>query len=117
METTTAIILAAGQGKRMKSALPKVMHTICGLPLVHFPIQAALDAGCNAVIVVVGHGRQVVEEYVARAFAGGRVRTAVQEAQRGTGGAARAGLEQGGRGLTRVLGIDRDSPAAARPDL
>ena len=44
---TTAIVLAAGQGTRMKSALPKVMHTVSGLPIVHFGVQAALDAGCE----------------------------------------------------------------------
>jgi bifunctional UDP-N-acetylglucosamine pyrophosphorylase/glucosamine-1-phosphate N-acetyltransferase len=117
METTTAIILAAGQGTRMKSTLPKVMHTICGLPLVHFSVQAALDAGCSAVVVVVGHGRQLVEEYVGRIFAGGRVRTAVQEQQRGTGDAARVGLGEVDRGATRVLVMNGDVPLAGSADL
>ena len=92
MHTTTAIVLAAGQGTRMKSALPKVMHPVCGLPIVHFGVQAALDAGCDEVIVVVGHGRELLERYLATAFDGRRVRTAVQQEQRGTGDAARVGL-------------------------
>ncbi len=88
---TTAIILAAGHGTRMKSALPKVLHTIAGRPLVHYPVRAAIEAGCREVVVVVGHGRDGVEEYLQEAF-GGRVKTAVQADQRGTGDAARAGL-------------------------
>src|SRR5580700_7328785 len=88
---TTALILAAGQGTRMKSALPKVLHPIAGRPLVHYPVQAALDAGCTEVVVVVGHGRELVTTYLASAF-GDRVKTAYQEKQLGTGDAARAGM-------------------------
>ena len=76
--TTTAVILAAGQGTRMKSATPKVLHTIAGRPLVHYPVEAALEAGCGEVVVVVGHGREEVAAYLAKAF-GARVKTAVQE--------------------------------------
>jgi bifunctional UDP-N-acetylglucosamine pyrophosphorylase/glucosamine-1-phosphate N-acetyltransferase len=77
METTTAIVLAAGQGTRMKSELPKVMHRVCGLPIVHFGVQAALDAGCSEVVVVVGHKREQVADYLSRAFDAGRVRIVV----------------------------------------
>jgi len=41
LEKTTAVILAAGQGTRMKSALPKVLHAVAGRPLVHYPVRAA----------------------------------------------------------------------------
>ncbi|WP_394823239.1 bifunctional UDP-N-acetylglucosamine diphosphorylase/glucosamine-1-phosphate N-acetyltransferase GlmU [Pendulispora albinea] len=92
MERTAAVILAAGQGTRMKSELPKVMHTLAGRPLIYFPVRAALDAGCAEVIVVVGHGREHVSSYLAKTF-GDRVRTAVQESQRGTGDAAKSGLD------------------------
>ena len=64
-EKTTAVILAAGQKTRMKSALPKVLHPIAGRPLVHYPVRAALEAGCGEVVVVVGHGREAVESYEA----------------------------------------------------
>jgi bifunctional UDP-N-acetylglucosamine pyrophosphorylase/glucosamine-1-phosphate N-acetyltransferase len=110
MQTTTAILLAAGQGTRMKSALPKVMHRLCGLPIVHFGVQAALDAGCGEVVVVVGHGRQLVEEYLARVFPGDRVRTAVQERQRGTGDAARVGLTAVRKDAVRALILNGDVP-------
>jgi bifunctional UDP-N-acetylglucosamine pyrophosphorylase/glucosamine-1-phosphate N-acetyltransferase len=91
LASTTAIVLAAGQGTRMKSTTPKVLHTICGRPLLHYPVRAALDAGCAEVVVVVGHGRAEVAAYLNKTF-GSRVKTAVQEEQRGTGDAARAGL-------------------------
>src|SRR5690349_8699617 len=89
---TAAIILAAGQGTRMKSAaLPKVMHTLAGRPIIHFPVAAALGAGCTEVVVVVGHGRDHVERYLSATF-GDRVKTSVQEKQLGTGDAAKAGM-------------------------
>jgi bifunctional UDP-N-acetylglucosamine pyrophosphorylase/glucosamine-1-phosphate N-acetyltransferase len=117
METTTAIVLAAGQGTRMKSATPKVMHRVCGLPIVHYGVQAALDAGCAEVIVVVGHGREAVEQYVARVFDGLPVRTAVQERQAGTGDAARVGMEAIGPGSRRVLVMNGDAALLRGSDL
>jgi bifunctional UDP-N-acetylglucosamine pyrophosphorylase/glucosamine-1-phosphate N-acetyltransferase len=110
MQTTTAILLAAGQGTRMKSALPKVMHRVCGLPIIHFGVRAALDAGCGEVVVVVGHGRQLVEEYLERAFPKERVRTVVQEHQRGTGDAARVGLAVVRSDMVRALIVNGDVP-------
>ena len=91
-------ILAAGQGTRMKSALPKVLHAVCGRPIVHYGVQAALDAGCAEVVVVVGHGREHGGASTWRGRSGATgVKTAVQEQQRGTGDAARAGLAAVGR--------------------
>lgn len=85
-----AIVLAAGQGTRMKSALPKVLHPLLGRPMLSYPVQAALDAGAEKVVVVVGHGREQVQAELARRY-DGRVITAVQATQRGTGDAARCG--------------------------
>ena len=110
MQTTTGIVLAAGQGTRMKSAVPKVMHLVCGFPIVHYAVQAALDAGCGEVVVVVGQGRGQVEEYLGRAFKGRPVRAAVQEHQRGTGDAARAGLATIGKEALEVLVMNGDVP-------
>ncbi len=93
MSKTTAVILAAGQGTRMKSALPKVMHPLAGRPLVYFPVRAAIDAGCTEVVVVVGHGRDLVTRYLETAFANHHVRAVVQETQNGTGDAARHGVD------------------------
>jgi bifunctional UDP-N-acetylglucosamine pyrophosphorylase/glucosamine-1-phosphate N-acetyltransferase len=113
---TTAIVLAAGQGTRMKSATPKVLHPIAGKPLLHYPVQAALDAGCGEVVVVVGHGREKVAAYLQSAF-GARVKTAVQEQQRGTGDAARAGLAQVGEYATQVVVFYGDVPLLTADDV
>jgi bifunctional UDP-N-acetylglucosamine pyrophosphorylase/glucosamine-1-phosphate N-acetyltransferase len=87
-----AIVLAAGQGTRMKSALPKVLHPLLGRPMVSYPVQAALDAGAERVVVVVGHGREQVQAELGRRF-DARVISAVQAEQRGTGDAARCGAQ------------------------
>lgn len=105
----TAVILAAGQGTRMKSALPKVLHPLCGRPMVHYVVEAALAAGAADVVVVVGHGREEVAAYLARAF-GDRVRTAVQETQRGTGDAVRCALPQLRPEADAVLLLCGDTP-------
>lgn len=87
-----AIILAAGKGTRMKSALPKVLHPLLGRAMVTYPVQAALDAGAEQVVVVVGHGAETVIEALRDTF-GDKVTTALQANQRGTGDAARCGAE------------------------
>ena len=46
----SAVILAAGQGTRMKSSLPKVAHELCGRPMLHHVVQTALDAGAEDVV-------------------------------------------------------------------
>ena len=48
----TVLILAAGQGTRMRSATPKVLHELCGRPMVMWPVTAALEAGASRVVVV-----------------------------------------------------------------
>jgi bifunctional UDP-N-acetylglucosamine pyrophosphorylase/glucosamine-1-phosphate N-acetyltransferase len=114
--TTTAVILAAGQGTRMKSSTPKVLHTICGRPIVYYPVRAALDAGCGEVVVVVGHGREGLAAYLEKTF-GNRVKTAVQEQQRGTGDAARAGLAAVGSDAEQVLIYYGDAPLVMAEDV
>jgi bifunctional UDP-N-acetylglucosamine pyrophosphorylase / glucosamine-1-phosphate N-acetyltransferase len=121
LEKTTAVILAAGQGTRMKSNLPKVLHPIAGRPLVHYPVRAALEAGCGEVVVVVGHGRERLEAYLAEGFGGvearGRVKTAVQKEQRGTGDAALAGLSAVRADAERVLIFYGDVPLLVADDV
>ena len=86
-----AVVLAAGQGTRMKSALPKVLHPVCGVPMVAHVVSAAKQAGATRVVVVVGHGREAVEKDLASRF-GADVRTVVQAEQKGTGHAALCAL-------------------------
>ncbi len=86
-----AIILAAGQGTRMKSATPKVLHAVGGRAMLDWAIDSALALGCEKTIVVVGaHAPAVGERAVARLGAGS---TAVQDPPQGTGHAVRAAEE------------------------
>lgn len=79
-----AVILAAGQGTRMKSARAKVMHTVAGLPILGHVIAAARGAGAERIVVVVAPGAVDVEGFALRHDA----ETVIQEEQLGTGHAA-----------------------------
>src|SRR4051794_1485598 len=80
----TVVILAAGEGTRMRSATPKVLHPLCGRPLVMWPVLAARDAGADRIIVVDGPKR-VLEGNLPPG-----VDIAIQEEPRGTGDAMKA---------------------------
>ncbi|MCQ4925212.1 bifunctional UDP-N-acetylglucosamine diphosphorylase/glucosamine-1-phosphate N-acetyltransferase GlmU [Tissierella carlieri] len=58
-----SIILAAGEGTRMKSKLSKVLHKVCGKPILEYVIKASRGAGTEKNVVVVGHGGDMVKEY------------------------------------------------------
>jgi len=75
----STVILAAGQGKRMRSNLPKVLHGLAGLPFIEYSLRAAASLGDTLPVVVVGHGADAV-----RAAVGGRARYARQVRQLGT---------------------------------
>ncbi len=106
MKGISAIILAAGQGKRMKSSLPKVAHLILGKPVVWHVAQAARAAGIREMVFVLGYGRDKVLPVV-EAF-GGKV--AIQESQFGTGDAARCGLTELSAGASGVVVLCGDAP-------
>src|SRR5512135_2599657 len=74
------VILAAGQGTRMKSEKPKVLHQIVGKPIVQYAIDAANSIGSRRPIVVIGHGAEQVHNTI-----GDRVDTVLQVPQLGTG--------------------------------
>src|SRR4051812_30419675 len=87
----TALIMAAGQGTRMKSQLPKVLHPVCGVPMVHWVVAAARAAGADRVVCVTRPGDGVAERLPEG------VEHAPQEEGEGTGSAvlaARAALEE-----------------------
>jgi bifunctional UDP-N-acetylglucosamine pyrophosphorylase/glucosamine-1-phosphate N-acetyltransferase len=113
---TSAIILAAGQGTRMKSGLAKVLHPICGRPMIDFVVQAALDAGAEDAVVVVGHQRDQVTAHLKTRF-GERVRTAVQAEQRGTGHAVACGLPALRDSAHSLLLLYGDTPLVPRDAL
>ncbi|MDX3851364.1 bifunctional UDP-N-acetylglucosamine diphosphorylase/glucosamine-1-phosphate N-acetyltransferase GlmU [Streptomyces sp. AK02-01A] len=86
------IVLAAGEGTRMKSKTPKVLHEVCGRSLVGHVVSAARELGPEHLVVVVGHAREQVEGHLSDAYPG--VRTALQAEQNGTGHAVRMALQE-----------------------
>ncbi|HEY2200687.1 MAG TPA: NTP transferase domain-containing protein, partial [Solirubrobacteraceae bacterium] len=84
----TVLILAAGQGTRMRSQTPKVLHELCGRPMLLWPVHAALQAGAGKVVVVDSPDRALEEVLPAG------VELAVQPQSDGTGGAVVAAMSQ-----------------------
>src|SRR5215208_766387 len=58
-DSLTVLIMAAGQGTRMNSSLPKVLHPVCGQPMLHWVIAAGRDAGADAVVAITRPGAAV----------------------------------------------------------
>ncbi len=102
MQGPVAIILAAGHGKRMKSERAKVLHEVCGRPMIRYVVEAVRGAGARTIIVVVGYGADQVREALADEP---DILFATQERQLGTGDAVRAcrPLLEGYQGATLVL--------------
>ena len=88
------VVLAAGQGTRMKSRLTKVLHPIAGRPMLDYPLQAAEALSPERIVTVVGRDAEAVRERFE-----GRCRFVTQEVQRGTGHGAAAPLIAVGGGL------------------
>jgi bifunctional UDP-N-acetylglucosamine pyrophosphorylase / glucosamine-1-phosphate N-acetyltransferase len=95
------VILAAGQGTRMRSATPKLLHPLCGRPVISWPLAAARAAGAQKVVVVDGPDRALEPFMTAAAGSGGDVVLAVQQEPRGTADAVLAAKDH----------IERDAPA------
>jgi bifunctional UDP-N-acetylglucosamine pyrophosphorylase/glucosamine-1-phosphate N-acetyltransferase len=93
----TVLILAAGEGTRMKSDTPKVLHPICGRPMIRWPIRAAQEAGAGRIVVVDGPQRRLAD-----ALPEG-VEVAVQEEPNGTGDAVRSASDHIGRDDTVLI--------------
>jgi bifunctional UDP-N-acetylglucosamine pyrophosphorylase/glucosamine-1-phosphate N-acetyltransferase len=76
----TAVLLAAGQGTRMKSNFPKVLHPVAGKPMIWHALEALKGSTTEKPVVVVGHGAEAVTKYL-----GDSAQTVLQEPQLGTG--------------------------------
>ncbi len=88
----TVVILAAGQGKRMRSALPKVLHAMCGRPMLGYVLDQAFSLDPERVVLVAGVGADQVREYVASTEYAERVEVVIQAEQLGTGHAVACAL-------------------------
>jgi bifunctional UDP-N-acetylglucosamine pyrophosphorylase / glucosamine-1-phosphate N-acetyltransferase len=107
----TAIVLAAGVGKRMKSDLPKVLHRAAGLPLVSHVVQALGPLDLDRIVVVVPKGhRDAIGSAVAQTGVEQDIRFVVQDPPRGTGDAVRIALKEGDVDDGSVLVVPGDTP-------
>lgn len=80
MSNLACVILAAGDGTRMKSDLPKVLHTVSGIPMLGHVLGLAESLKIKNIIVIAGHQKELVEQYV-----GGRAQVVEQKERRGSG--------------------------------
>lgn len=105
MDEPIAVILAAGKSTRMKSDLPKVLHPVCGRPMIEHVIAAARQAGARRMIVIVGHRADAVREALAHHI---DLEFALQAEQHGTGHAVMMCREQlaGHEGTVLILAGD-----------
>ena len=103
-----AVVLAAGQGTRMRSRIPKVLHPLAGKPMIEHVLDALADAGVARPVVVVGHGADAVEAAIA-----GRAACVRQEPQLGTADAVRVALPAVPGDAVEVLVTMGDVPLQA----
>ncbi|NYT71851.1 bifunctional UDP-N-acetylglucosamine diphosphorylase/glucosamine-1-phosphate N-acetyltransferase GlmU [Halomonas sp. QX-2] len=111
MQELDIVILAAGKGTRMRSQIPKVLHTLAGKPMVQHVLDTASGLQPDRTHVVIGHGAEQLRE----ALAEHTVQFAVQAEQKGTGHAVAQALEQLGNG--KVLVLYGDVPLLQRESL
>ena len=109
------VILAAGKGTRFKSELPKVLHKILGKPMLWFVIKAALRSGAEEIVTVVGHKKELVEEFLKENFP--EVKTVYQKEQLGTGHAVMCAKELLKNYNGKVVVINGDTPLINAEDI
>lgn len=110
--TRIAIVLAAGQGKRMKSKLYKVLHPVCGKPMVSHVLDAVKKASCERAVVIVGHGAEAVQAHL-----GDAAEYALQAEQLGTGHAVLQAKEQLGEVDGVAVVVCGDTPLVSAETL
>jgi bifunctional UDP-N-acetylglucosamine pyrophosphorylase/glucosamine-1-phosphate N-acetyltransferase len=103
--SSAAIVLAAGQGTRMRSRVPKVLHPLAGRPMLHHVLDALAAAGVEHRVVVTGSGADAVESAL-----GEGVPTVRQDSQLGTADAVRCGLARIPSGVRHVIVTMGDVP-------
>src|SRR3954471_11350944 len=102
--------MAAGAGTRMRSSLPKMLHPVCGRPMVAWPIGAAREAGAGRVAAIVSPGQDISAGLPAG------TETVVQPHPDGTGGALRAALALIAEAGTVVV-LSGDHPLISAADI
>lgn len=103
------VVLAAGEGKRFKSAMPKVLHALSGKPLFGYVLAAIEPLSASKTVAVIGRGADEVR-VATKQLTKRRIAFAIQEQQLGTADAARVGDEALGKFAGDVLVVPGDSP-------
>lgn len=118
MSDLAALVLAAGLSRRMRSPASKVLHPVAGRPLVHYPVAAARAAGATRVVVITSpKDRDTVERYLVATFGHDLIQMVVQDPPRGTGDAAKVGLNALDATVRRLLILCGDIPLISAADL
>jgi len=113
MDRLAGIILAAGEGVRMKSRTPKVLHRLCGKELLRYPVELLERSGVDLIVVVVSPANQdAVKELL-----GDSVEYAVQSSKTGTAGAVESAAQMLRGKADQVVVMGSDSPLVAEESL
>lgn len=111
-QSLAAVVMAAGKSTRMKSALPKAAHKICGKPVTGWVIDACKDAGVSECVVVVGYEAELVKEAL-----GVDLKYALQAQQLGTGHACMQAVPELSSDVQHVLVVPGDTPLITKEAL
>ena len=109
MNGLAVVILAAGQGKRMKSTLPKVLHRVAGVPMLRYALDIAQRLNPDVIIPVIGHKREQVRGFLTTQEHR-PLRIVEQPAQRGTGDALMVTRSAVGKSIQTILILNGDVP-------
>lgn len=112
MKKFVAIVLAAGKGKRMKSSLPKILHPVCGYPMIEHVLKALEQLKIKKVYLVAGYGEEKVREYVKN-----RAVIVLQKEQLGTGHAVQQAVPHLKNFKGSVLVLSGDMPLLRSEDI
>ncbi len=107
LDRVGALVLAAGKGTRMRSPVPKVLHTLLEEPLLGYPLSTLFSAGIRRIAVVTGSGARSVECYLSSSWPG--IETIFQAEQKGTGHAVKV-AQPWWAGLETLLVLPGDAP-------
>jgi bifunctional UDP-N-acetylglucosamine pyrophosphorylase/glucosamine-1-phosphate N-acetyltransferase len=113
----SCVVLAAGQGTRMRSARAKVLHELLGLPLVAYPVELARAIGADPIVAVLGHQLEAVQAALVARFGDGAVQVAEQKQRLGTGHALATALPSLRRARGILLVLSGDVPLLQRKSL
>ncbi|MCK5237114.1 MAG: bifunctional UDP-N-acetylglucosamine diphosphorylase/glucosamine-1-phosphate N-acetyltransferase GlmU [Deltaproteobacteria bacterium] len=118
MKNLSAIVLAAGKGTRMKSSHPKLVHEICGVPMIYYPLKVLGELGCKNTVCLTGHGSEAVREAVSMLPLKKQPAFTLQREQLGTGHAVKIAFKAlKGAGTGDVLILSGDVPLIKKDTL